>query len=467
MQDLNDVMIDELMPDFRNPRIGSAKNRLEALTRIVELQRSKLVNLAQSIATIGLSPIERMFAIKEEDFPDHYVIVEGNRRATALILLSNPTLIETMPVFSKNPDLRKVQARMREIAKSFDRTKLEPLKLVLAPNRESTAAWIQIRHTGEGEGVGVTRWKPVESARFSDPSQPLVLLADILYEEGDLSDLEKELLDDMSWTTFYRFFDSPRLRERLHIDFSDGVIVTSAPRSRVLVAIREIAFRVARGEWDSRKQNSVEDRLAALDDLPTGILPGKETSDDGAGAPDGATEEDRGPDDPRGKAEPGEKKKEREQTEPAPRPRERHPSDKLFKKSEFNVSDKRVSMVFNELCEHSVSKKPSTCGVMLRVFLELSVLTYLSKKGIAINGKGGHQAELYLLIERAYKQLMNDSPELEMPEVLAMIESRTVQGRIKVLHSYVHSRHQFPAPSDLKAMAGELTPFLRAMWARI
>lgn len=70
-----DATIDQLMPDFHNPRIGNASSRLEALTRIVELQGDKIANLAKHTVENGLSPIERMFVVEEEEFPDHYIVV--------------------------------------------------------------------------------------------------------------------------------------------------------------------------------------------------------------------------------------------------------------------------------------------------------------------------------------------------------------------------------------------------------
>jgi hypothetical protein len=73
-------------------QLSRKRARLEALTRVIELQGEKLSNLAKDIVDNGLSPIDRLLVIEDEALPDHYVVVEGNRRATALIILNNPAL---------------------------------------------------------------------------------------------------------------------------------------------------------------------------------------------------------------------------------------------------------------------------------------------------------------------------------------------------------------------------------------
>ncbi len=151
MEDLH-VVIDQLMPDFANPRIGHAKTKLEAIERMVRLQRDKIVALAGDIVKNGLSPIDLMMGIHDDQFPDHVVIVEGNRRATALILLSNRKLIESLPVLSQTTSMKSVRTKLLDMASMFDKHRIEPIKLVLAKDRASTRHWIRLRHGGELAG---------------------------------------------------------------------------------------------------------------------------------------------------------------------------------------------------------------------------------------------------------------------------------------------------------------------------
>lgn len=454
-----DLTIDQLMPDFRNPRIGDAKTRLDALNRIVMLQRSKLVNLALSISERGLSPIERLLVIKDPAFPDHNVVIEGNRRAATLILMTNPRLISSLEAFNATPELNRIQARLSEIASKFARSRVEPIRAVLAVDRAATQYWVQLRHNGEGDGVGVTRWRTVESLRFADPSARLVVVADLLFSEGELSHVEKEMFDDLPWTTFDRFIDSPRLREILCFEVINGVFTPSAPRHRVITALREIAFRVASGEYDSRKQNSVDDRISALMELPNGVLPPRIDGSTGVPEDKGSGEK------PSGKRSGGSTKSESGSTGDTKRSRSERPQDRLFRRTDFTIIDTRISQILKELSELPVSSKPNACAVLLRVFLEMSVLHYLNKQGVGTTSKGGQQAELYVLVERTYDKMKMLDDTMAMPEIEALIAARTTGTRMRELHSYVHNRHQFPAPSDLIAAANELSPLLKKIWS--
>ncbi|MDO9639700.1 MAG: hypothetical protein Q7J44_14260 [Pseudotabrizicola sp.] len=459
------LLIDDLMPDFLNPRIGNAATRLESINRIVSLQGPKLVNLAQSILSNGLSPIDRLLVIKDEKFPEHHVVIEGNRRATAMILLANPRLIETLDAFESSADLKRCKAKLLGLAASFSRSTVEPIKVVLAPNREATRYWVQLRHSGEGDGVGVTRWRVIESARFTDPKSRIVAVADLLFTEGDLSGVEKEMLDELAWSTFDRFIDSPRLREVLCFEVVEGMVITTSPRNRVVNALREIAFRVAKGEFDSRKQNSVEDRLNALAQLPSGVLPPRPTVErSGEGDEEGLHGSD-----PVEKDPPAAIGTKPDVTGVLPAVKSTKSTtrakDRLFRRSDFVVTEPRLQDILKELSDLPLSSKPNACAVLLRVFLEMSVLHYLQDAGQGTDGRGGKQAELFVLVERAFKHMKLKDPSLQMPQIESLVAAQTTGLRLRELHSYVHNRHYFPAPADLLAAAGELTPFLRKIWS--
>ncbi len=226
--------------------------------------------------------------------------------------------------------------------------------------------------------------------------------------------------------------------------------MTRASKERVATAFREVAFRISRGELNSRKNNGVDERLAALRDLPSGVLP--PIIDEGDVLED-ANETSAVPSVPVA------------ESVRTPRKADPVPRDRLFKKSDFNVTEKRESQVFKELCDLPVSNKPNACAVLLRVFLEMSVLHYLTKAGIGTGGgKGRPYAELDILFERAYLQMQKQEPGLVLPGIDAMLVARTTVLRMRELHSYVHNRHIFPAPADLQAFASELTQFIKKIW---
>ena len=81
--------LSELRLDQKNYRTGPTATQRDALAAIIEDQKTKLVNLAEDILNVGLSPGEPIWVTRDIDNPGMYIVLEGNRRLTALKLLRN------------------------------------------------------------------------------------------------------------------------------------------------------------------------------------------------------------------------------------------------------------------------------------------------------------------------------------------------------------------------------------------
>ena len=83
------LKIQDLVLDHDNPRISHAAGQQEALQKIVQDQKTKLVKLAQSVAERGLNPMDRFLVLKLNQRPKRYIALEGNRRVAVFKLLTN------------------------------------------------------------------------------------------------------------------------------------------------------------------------------------------------------------------------------------------------------------------------------------------------------------------------------------------------------------------------------------------
>lgn len=90
-----DVKVVNLLLDVNNPRFETQSNQREAISKMIDDQGPKLVNLANSIAEYGLNPSEMPMVIRAMR-KGHYVVVEGNRRVAAIKLLSSTNLVDSL-----------------------------------------------------------------------------------------------------------------------------------------------------------------------------------------------------------------------------------------------------------------------------------------------------------------------------------------------------------------------------------
>jgi len=113
-----------------------------------------------------MSPIDRLLVVREKNGSDRFVALEGNRRVAALRILSNPSVLTGLQLKAS------LQKRFEELAKSFDRSAVEPIACFEVPTREEGTSWLFLRHTGENEGKGVVAWSGLAASRFrgTDPA---------------------------------------------------------------------------------------------------------------------------------------------------------------------------------------------------------------------------------------------------------------------------------------------------------
>jgi len=70
------LKVDSLELDLGNPRIVTATDQRDAMQKILREQGAKLINLAESIAANGLSPMDRFLVIRSER-AGKFTVLEG------------------------------------------------------------------------------------------------------------------------------------------------------------------------------------------------------------------------------------------------------------------------------------------------------------------------------------------------------------------------------------------------------
>jgi hypothetical protein len=110
------LKIDSLELDLENPRITLATDQRDAMQKIINEQKVKLINLAER----GFSPMDRCLLLRSKN-AGRFIVLEGNRRILAAKLLKRTALIHDLEV----PEGHK--KRLLKAASSFDASKIEPV----------------------------------------------------------------------------------------------------------------------------------------------------------------------------------------------------------------------------------------------------------------------------------------------------------------------------------------------------
>jgi len=195
--------------DLRNPRISGVTSQHEAIQKIIEDQDVKLVKLAESIVDEGrLNPMDRFLVMEAQDQRNKFIVVEGNRRLAALMILGNPNVLSGLDV---RPSLKKA---LEGLSQRFDSDAIPAVDCFVVKSREEAAPWIRHRHTGENEGVGIVDWSSVAQRRFIG-NDPALQALEFVITHGGLSEQERKKVEvDFPITTLDRLLSTPSVRIR-------------------------------------------------------------------------------------------------------------------------------------------------------------------------------------------------------------------------------------------------------------
>jgi hypothetical protein len=143
--------VDDLLLDTQNPRFGSKTKQMSQEDIAIKLEMGyDIITVAESIARNGFFANEPLIVIKGP-IEGKYTVIEGNRRFTSLLALTNNEIRSKLYQ----------QERLNELSVGsvFKKSDLVPVTLV--DNRELIAPILGFRHIS-----GIMEWQPLAQAIF-------------------------------------------------------------------------------------------------------------------------------------------------------------------------------------------------------------------------------------------------------------------------------------------------------------
>ena len=234
MAKLLEVPIDNLLLDEDNPRlITQSEDQLDTIREMASRQSSRLQVLAADIVKHGLDPSELFIVMEDED--GRYIVLDGNRRTTALKVLANPDVINgilTNGIFQN----------LQRLSDEYKSNPFESVLCVLVNDRDEADHWIELKHTSYQDGAGPLRWGPDEGARFRAMTGGVVdaetQALNFLQDHGYIT---PEIRNKLPTTTFRRLLRTPEVRDKLGLDWNDNQLHIVSEPNAVAKALMYVA----------------------------------------------------------------------------------------------------------------------------------------------------------------------------------------------------------------------------------
>ena len=452
-----ELNIDELLLDLDNPRLGSVLSQSEALAGIVRLNPGHFRNLMESIRDHGLDPGDSLYVVRKADDQD-FVVLEGNRRLSALKVLSNPDVLAgtDLSAGEKKPLVRE--------ALGFERSEVEPIRCVRFEDRENADDWIRRRHTGVKGGEGRINWKPLEIQRFSGDYTTIDVI-DFVGRNGGYSKREwkraQSELEGRKSTNLTRLLESAAGRSHL------GITARTEPsRNSPLLGVEpKWALRVLKRIVDDILKNAVNSRLLNkrtdiekyFEDLPPELQPGPKTA---AGTPKAFKDITLRGSRPKPRPKPRPKKKRVPQTRRTLAPK-KHPFD--TSKSE------KLRMLLEEAGSLQAGKFPLSSAFVLRATVELAVHDYMEDNSLPRRQKGSQKEfPLTKKADHVLKHIVSSGavPRSDLRAFRRSFLHKRSACSIQALNGFVHGAYDLPTANALRAGWQSAIPVLIATYGK-
>ena len=264
MHKIKPINVNKLLLDVDNPRFPtSAENQRDAIAKMLELQYERIYRLAKDIVAKGLDPSENIIVYPSEDEEGFFVVAEGNRRVTALKLLLSPKL-----------------ASSDKVRKSFEKLKItQPNDINIINNcvlfdDNHYEHWVNLKHTGQNNGVGRVEWTAPEKARHMARMGKQSYGNQILTFIELNSEFYKDIIVKnklLRITNITRLFGDLKVRDYFNLKSINGLLYSFQPYQRFLEQLKNILI-VMIEEDDKGKACFTVNRIRSQDDRITFII---------------------------------------------------------------------------------------------------------------------------------------------------------------------------------------------------
>lgn len=260
------IPLSKLLINKDNDRFEPSSNEKEAVNVMLAKMGSKIYRIAQHILDNGLSP--KPFYVVS--FGDKFLVKEGNRRTTAIKLMTRPNLIDSK-LF---PQLKKGFIKLNIQFKNSPITKIQ---CFVFDNITEADKWVKLEHTGEQKGIGIVNWNSEQIKRFDmkyGKMPPIEIQAlDFLKSSPYTEDSTLNLLSGLKVTNLQRLLSDRFVREKLGLRFENSKLKSNIEESEIVKGLSLIINDITKPDFIVGKIYTSKLRADYINGYKTNSLP--------------------------------------------------------------------------------------------------------------------------------------------------------------------------------------------------
>lgn len=220
-----------LIVNPENYRFDPVENQDEAIGLMLEEKGQEVLNLAKHILRNGLDKARSLRVLSSEK--DKYIVLDGNRRLTAIKCLHDPSIIKNEKLKNSFKSLLKSEVEIPENIECF-----------VYSTEEDAADWIKLDHTGKNDGIGQDPWGTAEKDRFGyrfeGKRSPAMQAVSIVEKET------KRKLDTrkLKISTINRILSNPEARSYLGVVIDRGRLDFKSKKEEAVARLEKLFSRI-------------------------------------------------------------------------------------------------------------------------------------------------------------------------------------------------------------------------------
>ena len=398
----------------------------------------------------GLNPSDLPIVVDALDGNQNFIVVEGNRRLTAINLLLKPEMAEGTGI----------HASFKKLNRLYSDAIPKVLECVIVTSKQAGLIWINRKHASGMEGAGTEPWSAMAKARADEEQgipRPDLDAVNFVLTNPKLDEPLRKTLEGSSFpiTTLRRLVESKEMQLSTGFSLQGSRYISEQDKDRVRGILTDAVTVIATGKYKGekfteRQIDSLEKREEFVGEITAKHPPRKRTSKPWviSGTPVHL----------RATAKP--RRKGTLSTEDQP--------NLIPKSFRMELPSGKINDVFTELKTLDVVRYRHAVSVLFRLFFEFTLDDYIKKHQIVLpTDKHGHTIDKLQVRLQFVKKHAKDSKlmtEKELQPLKVAIGSSSSILAPDTLNAYVHSVWMNPDPLLLKLTWANLQLFIERSW---